>query len=140
MLHGSPNLTHVHNGTKTANPHPPMPIQPSKHRQETLNILGISMHHKDLISNPPLVSFRRPRNLRNLFVRAQVPSLLILAPPTLNGHTPCNSRRCKCCKEIEMCNTFKSKSNGRKYNIKASLTWKSTDFLQEMWATIHRGK
>ena len=78
------------------------------------------------IPNPPLVSFRRPRNLRNLLVRAQVPTP---APPTLNGNAPCNSRRCKCCKEIETCNTFKSKNTGRKYDIKATLTCKSKNLV-----------
>ena len=105
--------------------HPSLSSLPSIARKH-LGILHASQRLEKAIPNPPLVSFRRPRNLRNLLVRAQVPTP---APPTLNGNAPCNSRRCKCCKEIETCNTFKSKNTGRKYDIKATLTCKSKNLV-----------
>ena len=61
-----------------------------KHCQEH-NILHASRRLEKAILNPPLMSFRWPRNLRNLLVWARQPTP---APPTQNGNTPCNSRRC----------------------------------------------
>ena len=105
--------------------HPCLASLPSITRKH-LRILHASQRLKQAIPNPPLVSFRRPRNLRNLLVRAGVSTP---APPTLNSNTPCNSRQCKCCKEIETCNIFKSNNTGRQYNIKAAITCKSKSLV-----------
>jgi len=91
--------------------------------------LPISTHLANLRSlspTPLVVSFRQPRNLRNLLVRARVSTP---APPTNTGNTPCNSRWCKCCREIKICNTFRSKSTGRQYNIRAPITCKSKNLV-----------
>ena len=84
-----------------------------------LPILHTSRKLEKAIPNPPLVSFRRPRNLKNLLIRTRVSTP---APPTNTGNTPCNSRRYKCCREIKICNIFRSKNTGRQYNIRAPIT------------------
>jgi len=127
--------------TETLQPHPPrQPLQRTplvvtfhpclsslpRITKKHLPILHTSRKLEKAIPNPPLVSFRRPRNLRNLLVRARVSTP---APPTNTGNTPCNSRRCKCCREIKSCNTFRSKNTGRQYNIRAPITCKSKNLV-----------
>ncbi len=73
---------------------------------------------------PPVVVFRRPRNLRDLLIRARVTTP---AHPTNTGNAPCNSRR-KCCAEMDTCDSFRSKSTGRQYNIR-HITYKSRNLV-----------
>ena len=66
-------------------------------------------------STPPLTSFRRPRNLRNLPVpgyRLQPLPPRMTTPPAAAVGANAAKRR------IETCNTFKSNSTGRKYIFK----------------------
>ncbi len=98
----------------------------AKIARKHLPMLHTSQRLRKAIPNPPLVAFRRPRNLRDLLVRSRINTS---APPTSTGSTPCNSRRCKCCAEIVICNSFKSKSTGRQYNIKTQMTCRSKNLV-----------
>ena len=69
---------------------------------------------KQPISNPPLVTYRRPKNLRGLLVHS---TLTTPAPSTNTGNNKCNNRRCKCCQEMVTSNTFESQITGRMYHI-----------------------
>lgn len=91
-----------------------------------LPILHTSQRLRKVFPNPPIVAFRRPRNLRDLLVRA-----MITTPATSSntGSAPCNNRRCKCCEEIVTCRSFTSKHTGRKYNIRAEITCKSKNLI-----------
>ena len=80
-----------------------------------LNILHASRRLEKAILNPPLMSFRRPRNLRNLPVpgyRLQPLPPRMTTPPAAAVGANAAKRR------IETCNTFKSNSTGRKYIFK----------------------
>ena len=55
-----------------------------------LPILHTSQRLKQALPNPPLVAFRRPKNLRD-----QIP-----APPTNTGNIACGNKRCKTCSVI----------------------------------------
>ena len=71
-------------------------------------------------------STRRPKNLRDLLVRAKLETP---APPTDTGNTPCGHKRCKCCYEIVTTISFRSYNTGRRYNIRANITCKSRNLI-----------
>ena len=54
---------------------------------------------KNAFKDPPLLAYRRPRNLRDTLVRAKVktPKTSSSSPPKI---TLCNDGRCKACKFI----------------------------------------
>ena len=89
-------------------------------------ILHTSQKLQKALPTPPLVAFRRPRNLRDLLVHARITTP---APPPGTGSSPCNYRRCKCCAEIVTCNSFSSKSTGRTYNIRSEVTCRSSNLV-----------
>ena len=97
-----------------------------------LPVLHTSAILKQAIPNPPLVAYRRPKNLRDLLVRAKLETP---APPTNTGNIPCRHRRCKCCYEIVTTSSFRSYNKGRRYNIRANIASLS-NFMQEMWTTV----
>ena len=88
-----------------------------------LPILHASKKLKQAIPNPPLVTFRQPKNLRDLLVRS---ALTTPAPSTNTGNNKCNNKWCKCCQEMVTSNTFESQITGRKYHIRSNITCKTT--------------
>ena len=60
-------------------------------------ILHTTQRLQKVFPDTPLHAYRRPKNLRDLLVHAE------LSPPELStalGSTPCGSRRCLTCKHI----------------------------------------
>ena len=84
-----------------------------------LPIFHTSQRLKQALPNPPLVAFRRPKNLRDLLVRA---NLQTPAPPTNTGNIACGNKRCKTCSVINNNSTFKSHATGREHKIRAHIT------------------
>ena len=91
-----------------------------------LPVLHTSARLKQAIPNPPLVAFRRPKNLRDLLVRAKLETSVL---PTNTGNIPCGRRRCKCCYEIMTTSSFRSHNTGRRYNIRSNITCKSRNLV-----------
>ena len=91
-----------------------------------LPILHISEKLRKAIPNPPLVAYRRPPNLRDLLVRAEVKPP---TPPTPGDNAPCGSRRCKTCQLIKRTNTFTSNTTGRRYIIRNQFTCKTKNII-----------
>ena len=91
-----------------------------------LPILHTSDKLRKAIPNPPLVAYRRPPNLRDLLVRAEVKTP---TPPTPGDNAPCSSRRCKTCQLINHTNTFTSNTMGRKYTIRSQFTCKTKNIV-----------
>ena len=77
----------------------------SRIARKHLPILHTSSKLKEAIPDPPIIAFRRPKNIKDLLVRAKLnpPS-----PPTNAINTRCNNNRCKCCHEMVTCSKFKS--------------------------------
>ena len=98
----------------------------SRITRKHLPILHTSSRLKKAIPDPPIVAFRRPKNIRDLLVRAK---LNPPAPPTNAMNTKCNKSRCKCCHEMVTCTKFKSKTTGRQYNIRAEITCKTRNLV-----------
>ncbi len=91
-----------------------------------LPVLHISERLQQAIPEAPLLSFRRPPNLRDMLVRAQ---LKTPAPPTNTGNAPCGGRRCKTCNLIMNTNSFKSHCMGRTYKTRSSFTCKTNNIV-----------
>ena len=91
-----------------------------------LPILHASKKLKQAIPNPPLVTHRRPINLRDLLVCS---ALTTPAPSTNTANNKYNSKQCKCCQEMVTSNTFKSQIIGRKYYILSNITCKTKNLV-----------
>ena len=76
-----------------------------------LPILRVSERMKQVVPNPPLEAYRRPKNLKDLLVRAT------LKPPERNyeGTRQCGRPRCKICAHIKMGVWFSSAVTGEKF-------------------------
>ena len=73
-----------------------------------LPTLHISETMKKAVPNPPLVANRRPKNLKDLLVRAMMkPSQQLY-----EGTSPCGRLCCKSCTHIRTGNTFESATTG----------------------------
>ena len=77
-------------------------------------VLMSSPTMRAILPEPPMLSFRRPKNLRDSLVRAKV-------PPVESGNTPanvcgpCNKPRCQLCAIITPKTSIVSSATGRKY-------------------------
>ena len=92
-----------------------------------LPILHASNRLRDAVPNTPMVAFRRPKNLRDLLVRAELKNS---GPPsTQTGNYQCQDKRCHTCKIIIEKNTFTSKINGRKHNVHYTFTCKTRNLV-----------
>ena len=100
---------------------PPLTTITQKHH----SLLHLSDRLKKAFPTPPIIAFRRPRNLRDLLVRAD------LSPParTSPGNSACGRPRCKTCSTLLTTNTFTSKTTGRSYQMKCSATCKSSNVI-----------
>ena len=107
--------------------HPSLSI--AKIMKKHLSVLHTSNRLKQAIPYPPLVVFRRPKNLSDLLVQMKLETPAPSPPPTNTGNIPCGHRRCKCCYEIVTTSSFRSYSTGRRYNIRANITCKSRNLV-----------
>ena len=91
-----------------------------------LPTLHTSEKLKKAIPNPPIIAFRRPRNLRDLLVRT---SLHTPAPPTDAGNYACKTPRCKTCHILSTTTIFKSNVTGRRHKVRAHITCKTSNLV-----------
>ena len=96
---------------------PPLAQIVNKH----FSILQTNDKLKQVFPEPPLISYRRPKNLRDLIVRAKLPSD---APEETNviGSHPCQSSRCKNCKNMTQTNAFTSNTTKQTFKIRENIT------------------
>ena len=86
----------------------------------------------------PIIAFRRPRNLRDLLVRAAI------SPNTSNppGNFRCEARRCKTCPILVTTDTFASSVTGERFKLKLRASCKTSNVIylihavQEVWSLI----
>jgi len=92
--------------------------------QKHMCILHESPDLKLIFPEPPLTSFRRPRNLRDLLVHSSS------APKTISadsaGSHRCESKKCIACKFIKFDKKFQSTQTGETFPITSHLTCKET--------------
>jgi len=104
--------------------HPSLPsfnkVLTSKHP-----ILHACSKLKEVLPDPPLVAYRRPKNLRDLLVKANVASTT-KEPP---GNYRCGSSRCKTCPALLTTKEFVSHITGEKHLLKNKVTCKSSNVI-----------
>ena len=88
-------------------------------------LLHTSDRCKKAIPLPPLVSYRRPSNLRNALVRARCSTL----PASDPGFVPCGSPRCKTCQHTSPSDTFTSSVTKKSYHIRQHLSCTSSKLV-----------
>lgn len=78
----------------------------------------------DLFKDPPMATFKRPRNLKGMVVRA------ILENPLPNGgFKTCSDARCFLCKHSTNTDSFKSHITGRTYKIFGKASCRTVSFI-----------
>ena len=88
---------------------------------DTMTILHSSGKLRSAIPEPPLIAFRRPRNLGDILVRARLPSTnsdLNVTDQESQGCSKCNRSRCKTCLYLKPAQKVKSHSTGLTYTIR----------------------
>ena len=96
--------------------HPELPKLQSIVRKHW-DILGTSDRLQQAFPNEPVIAYRRPKNLKDLLVRAKVD-----LPPKVNGSSKQSVKpRCKVCLSIQQTNTFVSSVTSRKYIIRQQI-------------------
>ena len=104
--------------------HPQLP-RLGKILRDHLPTLHISNKMKEAVPSPPLVANRRPKNLKDLLVRAS------LKPPLQRheGSTRCGRPRCKSCMHIKTGITFKSAVTGENFRAKVTANCKTSNLI-----------
>lgn len=80
--------------------------------KSNLPILYTNERMADLFKDPPMAAFKRPRNLKDMVVRARLDN-----PLPNGGFKTCSDTRCLLCKHSTNADSFKSPITGRTYKI-----------------------
>ena len=106
----------------TYNPNNP-PL--NKITKELLPILHSSDRMKKAVPTPPIIAYKRPKNLIDLLVRADI------SPPHREepGNQPCGRSRCKTCPTLVKRDTFTSKATSKEYKLTSAATCKSSNLV-----------
>ena len=90
-----------------------------------LPTLHISETIKKAVPNPPLVANRRPKNLKDLSVRAKMK----LPQQPYVGNSPCGRPRCKSCMHIRTGITLESATTGEKFQAPVTTNCRATNIV-----------
>lgn len=89
------------------------------------HILQLSDRLKRSVPVPPMIAYRRPRNLRDLLVRADLKPPLRQPP----GNRPCGGCGCKTCPMLLPTDCITSPITGITHQIKVAATCKTTNVV-----------
>ena len=87
-----------------------------------LPILHANKRLADVFKDPPMASFRRPRNLKDMVVRTRLDN-----PLPNGGFKTCSNLRCQLCQYSSDTETFSSPVTGRSYRILGNFTCKTNN-------------
>ena len=104
--------------------HPGLPHLPEI-LHKYLPILHSSNRCKEAIPHCPIVSFRRPKNLKDILVRSKV----IQNQPTPAGFYKCGDKRCKMCDSTITGDKIQITATGTFHKIKKTLNCKSYNVI-----------
>ena len=109
-----PNLPPLHNITNDNN-----------------RILHTSDCLQRAVPETPVLAYRRPRNLRDLIVRAKVPPLTdVNSSPIQHGNFRCGTNQCVVCKDhMKEGDTFTSHSNSTFHQIRGNITCSTSNVI-----------
>ena len=92
------------------------------------HILHTSDRLASAIPNPPVLAFRRPRNLRDLIVRAEVPPL-DTSPSAKFGTFKCTSKCVVCKTHVRETDSFNGNSSGTTHKTYGSITCTTSNII-----------
>ena len=85
---------------------------------------------KKVFPQPPMVAFRRPKNLRDILIKAKVPPTPQKKPRRqLNGMKACNGKQCQTCPYVKTGKSFKSPFNNTVVQLNSTLSCASTNVV-----------
>ena len=84
---------------------------------------------KKVFPEPPMVAFRRPKNLRDILIKAKVPTPKEKPRRQLKGMKACNQVRCETCPFVKSGNKFKSPFNSTLVHLNSTLNCNSTNVV-----------
>ena len=88
---------------------------------------------KNLAKRRLVVAYRRPKNLRDILVRAKLPdnngTNNETSLPLSESANACRTRNCRYCKILDHSGRIKSHTTGREYNCKKHVTCKSSNLI-----------
>ena len=89
-----------------------------------LPILHTNTRMADVFKDPPMASFRRPRNLKDMVVRTRLDS-----PIPNGGFKTCRDLRCQLCRYSSDTESFSSPVTGRSYRILGNFSCKTNNCI-----------
>ena len=95
------------------------------------SMLTVSEEHRKVFLQPPLISFKRCKNLKDILVRAKLHSEGAGVPHN-KGCTPCGKSRCQVCNVICDIDTFTSHITDKEYKINFSFNCDSSNVVYLM--------
>ena len=104
--------------------HPTLPSVGSITKRHQ-HILQVSERLKDAFPLPPLIAFCRPKNLRDLLVRAELSCVLRRAL----GNCWCGAVGCKICPTLVTTDVFTIRTTGRQFEVNVYWTLISLLFI-----------
>jgi hypothetical protein len=93
--------------------------------KELHSILHNSDRMKKCVPSPPIIAYRRPKNISNYLVRANINH----PPPLPLGTFPCKRSRCKTCKAIDSSPIFSNTATNEQHQVKFHATCTSSDLI-----------
>ena len=96
----------------------------SKIVQDNWDLLGSSCSTRSIFEKKPLTAYRRPKNLRDLLVRAKIPPQRV-EKSTDQGtpSNPCNTKNCRYCPRLNKTGRVKCTASKREYIAKHNITF-----------------
>ena len=97
-------------------------------------MLGRSCSTRDIFEKKVLTAYRRPKNLKDILVRARLPSLKDTTkaypetgPPKPSN--PCTTKGCRYCPRLNKTGRIRCSASGREYMAKYNVTCKSSNII-----------
>ena len=139
-VHSLPRATVLQEKPRNQDPTPKIPLvttfhpnlPPLRHITNTNHhILHTSDRLRRAVPDIPILAYRRPRNLRDMLVRATIPPVTDDSLPTQHGTSKCESTsRCVVCREhIKEGDSFTSHTTHATYKTKGHITCTTSNVI-----------
>ena len=102
--------------------------------------LKVNPDLKKAFPNPPMISYSRPKNLRDILVRSQLPKKLVSKDLRRRvGFKRCNMTRCETCPYTKNTTTHTCNYTNKSYNIKEELSCYTENTIYSLTCTKGSG-
>ena len=101
--------------------------------RENWDILGRSCSTREIHEKGTLIAHRRPKNLRDLLVRAKLPRIPTTTVSVSRGPcNPCRTKTCRYCPKLNKSGHITCTASGREYTTKHNVTCKSSNIIYSL--------